>query len=39
MKDERYTEDKKVILTPRKGEEMERGRIKEHSEVEDSSTT
>lgn len=39
MKGERYTEDKKVILTPRKREEMERGRINEHSEVEDSSTT
>lgn len=37
MKDTQKT--KKVILTPRKGEEMERGRIKEHSEVEDSSTT
>lgn len=39
MNVERYTEDKKVILTRRKREEMERGRIYEQSDAEDSSTT
>lgn len=37
LKDTQRT--KKVILTPRKREEMERGRINEQSDAEDSSTT
>ena len=39
MNVERYAEDKKVIVTPRKREEMKRERVNEQSEAEDSSTT